>query len=185
MFIGTKPYRQSSRHRDQHQHYQRLFLHPVSSVVSTRSLSRFLLSSTMAIRSIESRLECLSVNDENDQPNGGGIYQKSKVKLNYTVEDVANILSGVPLDRNIHIRARIRYSINVEYEPSQSIKACSPKQQRCNREIFNHHHCYSGLTDVTMARLKHATTSSVSTSQRHKHLLISTSFRRKYSAKVI
>lgn len=33
----------------------------------------------MAIRAIESRLEQLSVNDENEPSNGGILYQKSKV----------------------------------------------------------------------------------------------------------
>ena len=34
----------------------------------------------MAIRAIESRFEQLSVNDENEQVNGGGIFHKPKVK---------------------------------------------------------------------------------------------------------
>ena len=44
----------------------------------------------MAIRTIESRLECLSVNDENEQPNAGGIYQKSKVGLPRVGDNVAH-----------------------------------------------------------------------------------------------
>ena len=35
----------------------------------------------MAIRAIESRFEQLSVNDENEQVNGGGIFHKPKVKF--------------------------------------------------------------------------------------------------------
>lgn len=34
----------------------------------------------MAIRAIESRFEQLSVNDENEQVNGGGIFHKPKVE---------------------------------------------------------------------------------------------------------
>ena len=34
----------------------------------------------MAIRTIESRLEQLSVNDENEPSNGGNRYQKSQVR---------------------------------------------------------------------------------------------------------
>lgn len=33
----------------------------------------------MAIRALESRLERMSVNDENEPTNGGSIYQKPKV----------------------------------------------------------------------------------------------------------
>lgn len=46
-------------------YFQRLPLHPF----------------TMAIRAIESRFEQMSVTDENEPVNGGGIFHKSKVKL--------------------------------------------------------------------------------------------------------
>lgn len=36
-------------------------------------------SATMAIRALESRLERMSVNDENEPTNGGSMYQKPKV----------------------------------------------------------------------------------------------------------
>lgn len=51
-------------------------------VYSTRVLYCLHLRSLfhhMAIRAIESRFEQLSVNDENEQVNGGGVFHKSKV----------------------------------------------------------------------------------------------------------
>ena len=42
----------------------------------------------MAIRLLESRLEQLSVNDENEPVNGGAVYQKSKVSAREWVNDL-------------------------------------------------------------------------------------------------
>ena len=38
-----------------------------------------ILRTTMTVRMLESRLETLTVNDENEPQNGGPIYSKSKV----------------------------------------------------------------------------------------------------------
>ena len=37
----------------------------------------------MAIRTIESSLECMSINDENEPANDGFLYKKTKVKLEF------------------------------------------------------------------------------------------------------
>ncbi len=39
----------------------------------------------MAVRAIESRLERMSVNDENEPANGGGVFHKSKVRNAFAV----------------------------------------------------------------------------------------------------
>ena len=46
----------------------------------------------MAIRLLESRLECMTVNDENETVNGGPTYHKSKVGVSISLDNVANVI---------------------------------------------------------------------------------------------
>lgn len=63
----------------------------------------------MAIRTIESRLESLSVNDENDVSTGGGLFHKSKVRCSFTSCDSllthsqASISSTMPTSTNTQL----------------------------------------------------------------------------------
>ena len=81
----------------------------------------------MAIRTIESRLECLSVNDENEQPNAGGMYQKSKVSVPGMTVNVAHRWLGVSLNGDVYLWPWPRYSIDFEYESPQPAEAGTTK----------------------------------------------------------
>lgn len=58
----------------------------------------------MAIRAIESRLESLSVNDENEPVNGGAIHPKSKVSLKvFDLQTIVLKVLGITIHSNVNI----------------------------------------------------------------------------------
>jgi hypothetical protein len=95
----------------------------------------------MATRTLESRFEHMSVNDEND-PADGNKYQKTKVHQRHKLRVIAKKV----IDN--HIFNDIHFSIITNCKPVQSIEVCSAKSK------YNQHNRVRTLAIFTMAVLK-------------------------------
>ena len=104
----------------------------------------------MATRTLESRFERMSVNDENDQ--GEGKY-KSKVR---NISGLHNIMLTSPLDGIVF---QLELSIITKREPRKSPQNCIAKPKH------NKHSGHRSFPGSPMEELEHAEWSNVTTAQ--------------------
>lgn len=97
----------------------------------------------MATRTLESRFERMSVNDEND-PGDGTKYQKSKVHNDKYIRNMTVILTQLA-----HLNC-FEFPIIPKFWSSQ------PLEDRITKSKHNKYDCYRAFPGGTMARVKYA-----------------------------
>ena len=112
----------------------------------------------MAIRMLESGLKNLTVNDENEPPNGGSTHPKSKVSKCTCCYKSPLIVKGTIIS---HIWSRLQYSINHEPKSRKSLENGPAKQWRIQSYNKHHHFNYSTGARCTVQWRKHTITRKV------------------------
>lgn len=106
----------------------------------------------MAARTLESRFERMSVNDENESVNAVGTYHKSKVSIENKARAFQQLINlGISLNSDVNIRPWFFHSIDFERQSLELAEACVAKHQRNQVKYRNDHDSHRSFASSTVA----------------------------------